>query len=447
MADWDTNSPQDSDFVSQFPNNERAARSAVATNFAVDHREVNDANVGKHKQVSLLPRATHPNTGGNGSVYIMDVDGTMELFYRDSTNTSIQLSSLGNRPPLSAQTLSVTGLSGDVTPNAQQLAARAIRLFNTPSGNITLVLPSIGNRIYDVINAMSGSFSAHVRLADGSNTVFVPPQGTVTIMVMGAVTTPLVYDHMRGTYTHVVTQANAGASTIAVANGNGFFVGEEIITVMDNGSGFSATITGISGNNISISPSVPGGRFLPVRAFFRSNINLSAPAQARWAINVVEREIPRLALAERSERIVTDALNPSYTASDAFYAFAALRTWEYSPSGGSGALDPIIMMRGSIPYDGEIRFHAEHRAVGSGSTRSNVRFRVNGSNVSTQQAGNTFLTHQHDQAVSKGDIVEIQVQKSNGTLPCEARNIWIGTSSPMMHIHPIMGDSYGDFTF
>lgn len=54
MADWDENSPEDNDLVSQYPANARTARAAVRSNFGVDHREQNDADVGKHEVIQLV---------------------------------------------------------------------------------------------------------------------------------------------------------------------------------------------------------------------------------------------------------------------------------------------------------------------------------------------------------------------------------------------------------
>ena len=54
MAAWDETNPLDNAIVSQFPANERAARAAVRTNFAVDHHEANDATVGMHDKATMI---------------------------------------------------------------------------------------------------------------------------------------------------------------------------------------------------------------------------------------------------------------------------------------------------------------------------------------------------------------------------------------------------------
>lgn len=60
MADWDTNNPSDSDIVSQYPANERAARAAVRTNFGIDHHETDDADVGKHEVIQIVDNGADP---------------------------------------------------------------------------------------------------------------------------------------------------------------------------------------------------------------------------------------------------------------------------------------------------------------------------------------------------------------------------------------------------
>lgn len=92
MADWDTSSPGDSDIVSQFPQNERAARAAVVTNFGVDHVDTDGATVGFHEQVTLVERGSDPtNAADRGFVYAKDYSGITELTYMDETGQVIRL--------------------------------------------------------------------------------------------------------------------------------------------------------------------------------------------------------------------------------------------------------------------------------------------------------------------------------------------------------------------
>lgn len=60
MANWDEASPGDSDIISQFPANERAARGVVKTVFGIDHHEEDDANQGFHDFVTLISQGASP---------------------------------------------------------------------------------------------------------------------------------------------------------------------------------------------------------------------------------------------------------------------------------------------------------------------------------------------------------------------------------------------------
>lgn len=76
MADWDTSNPEDSGIVSQYPANARAARSAVVTNFGVDHHEANDADVGKHEVIQMTQEATP--TIASGEVGLWNDSGVLK---------------------------------------------------------------------------------------------------------------------------------------------------------------------------------------------------------------------------------------------------------------------------------------------------------------------------------------------------------------------------------
>lgn len=92
--DFDEVNPGDSDTVSQYPPNERAARAAVKGAFEVDHTEAD----GKHKKVTLPEGAAPAATVGEGYLYTKDVGGITELFYRedlDAGGTEIQVTDDG----------------------------------------------------------------------------------------------------------------------------------------------------------------------------------------------------------------------------------------------------------------------------------------------------------------------------------------------------------------
>ena len=97
MAAWDETNPLDNAIVSQFPANERAARAAVRTNFAVDHHEANDATVGMHDKATLLEQGSDESAVANAIVlYAKEVGGVTELFSRDSAGNILQLTTGGD---------------------------------------------------------------------------------------------------------------------------------------------------------------------------------------------------------------------------------------------------------------------------------------------------------------------------------------------------------------
>lgn len=76
MADWDSTNPGDSDIVSQYPANERAAREAVRDNFGVDHHEADDSDVGKHEVIQVMDNAADPTVDA-GDVGVWNNGGTL----------------------------------------------------------------------------------------------------------------------------------------------------------------------------------------------------------------------------------------------------------------------------------------------------------------------------------------------------------------------------------
>lgn len=96
MAAWDQTNPLDNAIVSQFPANERAARAAVRTNFAVDHHETDDATVGMHDKATLIEQGSDEAAVANAIVvYAKEVAGVTELFSRDSAGNILQLTTAG----------------------------------------------------------------------------------------------------------------------------------------------------------------------------------------------------------------------------------------------------------------------------------------------------------------------------------------------------------------
>ena len=97
MADRDVTQPQDNDVISAYPANERAQRSAQSTIFDVEHFDPDDADQGRHRQVSLKALGVAPGgLTGYGRMFTQDVDGITELFYLDDNGSTIQLTNDGN---------------------------------------------------------------------------------------------------------------------------------------------------------------------------------------------------------------------------------------------------------------------------------------------------------------------------------------------------------------
>lgn len=122
MASWDETKPADSDIVSQFPVNERAARSAAKTNFGVDHHEADDADVGKHEVVQLLEQAVDPTIDpGASGFYAKAVSGVIELFFKDSAGTVLQLTSAGKLKDVALLNTEDQALTGGVVVTSKDL--------------------------------------------------------------------------------------------------------------------------------------------------------------------------------------------------------------------------------------------------------------------------------------------------------------------------------------
>lgn len=141
MADWNEDAPLDNAVVSQFPANERAARAAVVTNFAVDHvGDDTDSDFGQHSQVTLPERSSDPTTDTNtGFLYTKDVSGTTEVFYRDAAGNVVQLTTGGRT-------------RGQVKPEVKTSSFTAVAggcyLIDKSGGDVVVTLPAspaVGN--------------------------------------------------------------------------------------------------------------------------------------------------------------------------------------------------------------------------------------------------------------------------------------------------------------
>jgi hypothetical protein len=134
MADWNQTAPLDNAVISQYPANERAARSAVVTNFGVDHQSTDGAQVGFHKQITMPERATDPSAAADVVfLYTKDVSGTTEVFYRDAAGNISQLTKAGR----------VVGQLKPVTKTSNYTAVAGDDIMVDKSGgNVTITLPA-----------------------------------------------------------------------------------------------------------------------------------------------------------------------------------------------------------------------------------------------------------------------------------------------------------------
>ena len=153
MADWDEAAPLDNSVVSQFPANERAARSAGKTNFGIDHHETDDASVGKHEKVSLIEQSSDPTAVANSGIfYSKDTGGVTEAFYRDSAGNITPVTALGRvvgqLKPVVITTGTTVAVAGDML------------LADKSGGNITVTLPaspSVGDEPISVTHVAGAS--------------------------------------------------------------------------------------------------------------------------------------------------------------------------------------------------------------------------------------------------------------------------------------------------
>lgn len=97
--DIDPTAPADTQVVADYPADERGNRQVIEDLIAQDHAEgasYTNAQAGKHLQVSLLQRGSDPTVPADeGAVYVKDVSGNNEVFWKDEAGNVIQVTSLG----------------------------------------------------------------------------------------------------------------------------------------------------------------------------------------------------------------------------------------------------------------------------------------------------------------------------------------------------------------
>jgi microcystin-dependent protein len=125
----------------------------IRERLAVDHYTAGDANDGAHKKLTLIEQAGDPGTVSNtGFLYTKDVSTITELFWKDSTGASIQLTKAG------------------------VIIGTAVNIVNTPAANVTAVnvqaaidfIASIGAQTGDLKSVAYASTPSGWLYCDGS---------------------------------------------------------------------------------------------------------------------------------------------------------------------------------------------------------------------------------------------------------------------------------------
>ena len=166
MADWDVSNPEDGDIVSQYPQNARAARAAVVTNFGVDHRATDDSDIGKHEVVKLLAQTTPTAVAGQGHFYTKDVgSGVIELFYQDPAGNETKLTNAGVVSFTGIVLLTANLVDGILSADATGRAKMADGYITTAKLAAALLSADAAGR-----GKMADRFVTTAKLADNSVT-------------------------------------------------------------------------------------------------------------------------------------------------------------------------------------------------------------------------------------------------------------------------------------
>lgn len=101
---WDTTYealPTDDNYGYEIDNYIRQNRVDIRERLEVDHEWNNSADDGKHKKLTLTKRSATPTVGTDeGGLYVLDVGGIPELFFKDKNSRIIQLTYNGNILPV-----------------------------------------------------------------------------------------------------------------------------------------------------------------------------------------------------------------------------------------------------------------------------------------------------------------------------------------------------------
>lgn len=239
MADWDISHPGDTDIVATFPANERAARTALQTNFSVDHQgTVGSGDIGKHLQVTMPNRGSDPGTvAGQGNIYSKLVAAQSELFWRSSTGAALQLTSttglnLALLPTVAILTTDGQEFTGNQNSTFDQIirntstaaAARsALGVFNS-AGGVFLQTTSTGFSGSPITSAPAGEQS--LIYTTGATPLSLGTNSTSRLSISGAGVITLngvdAADYARLSVSNLFTASGSGTAAALRVNANPF---------------------------------------------------------------------------------------------------------------------------------------------------------------------------------------------------------------------------------
>jgi hypothetical protein len=168
--DFDENSPADNDYISDFPSNERDARTAKKEAFEVDH-ELTD---GYHDLVTLNEQAADPDNAAADkmSLYTKNDSGQPELFVQEeSAGDVIQLTKAGaingalsllSGSPVLQRTLeAVAILANTIALQAKEAGGTARDVAKMTAGDVLQLGNTTTTTTEVLVNALSGLLARH----------------------------------------------------------------------------------------------------------------------------------------------------------------------------------------------------------------------------------------------------------------------------------------------
>jgi hypothetical protein len=232
---WDEGSPADSDFVSQFPPNERAVRLFVRQTFGVDHEDTPGANQGKHNRVTLRVLGSDPSpVSEQGVLYTKTADGRAEVFYIDSAGNVKQLTQegklfvplaelVGGADDNTLQRISGTWQGRTPAQTRATLVVGGLATANTYEASQSVLLVNRGNQSGSVAtNAADGNTfriraTGNITLSNPSNLVSGMTLIWVLINSSGSVARTLAYGSKFRFPANIPVLSLSGGATSVVA--------------------------------------------------------------------------------------------------------------------------------------------------------------------------------------------------------------------------------------